>query len=218
MVTERNNNTAQQQNSAPALDVEKIAKKALALAMMGEKNIVLDRFDLTLAITEIVHALGEFITPFGTEEILKHMEKYAVGEGLHALYIIVPDAAVDIVRSLNRDFIEAARTVLLYANNEDWWENLARVIEKYVTDKVREKYDRNWSAAKELLSRAAEAGFGVETIKRGDGTLEYKIAAPTGNSTSVYYNVDGCVYAIGYDPLWYVEYRFELCHDSGGQK
>ena len=188
-----------------------IAKKALALAMMREKSIVLDRFDLTLAMAELRYALGVDVD--GEAALRFVEEKYGVGEGVYAIYIIVPDEAVDdVVRRLDRDLVEAMRVVLLNIQ-EEWRGVVARVLEAYATKKVRERYDRNWSVARELLRRATEAGFSVEALKHGDEAV-YRITAPTGESASVYYHPNGCVHAYERDPLWFVEYRFKPCHSG----
>jgi hypothetical protein len=199
---------AWQQNSAPNVDIEKLARQALVVAMMRERSNVVRSTELELAVVQTAYAIYN-ADDVDVDLVLKQLEKYAIKRP--GIYVVVPDDAVDVIKKLDEEFIEAMSAVLFFADEicetKDHWNILARTVEKYVTDKITDEYDREWSAAKELLTRAADAGFNIEVKQHADGQIEYRITAPTGDSTSVYYTR-----ACGdFEALWYVKYRFKPC-------
>jgi hypothetical protein len=174
------------------LDMEKIAKKALALAVLRNRSVTIGGFDIKEALWDILEALRVDKDTVDYEDILKVLDKYRVYAGEESdsdLFII---AEYDVKSIASSGFIRA-----LWETDYDM---LEEAVEKYLHDMLSE-CTTGWSSAKEALWRAKDAGFEIRVSHKYidsvyAGYIEYTVKAITGEEFKIYENIVYCNYCI----------------------
>ncbi|MGC9050090.1 hypothetical protein [Pyrobaculum sp.] len=175
-----------------ALDVEKLAKQAAALAVLRNQSVVIGGYEIKEALWDLLEALRVDEDAVDYDDVVKALDRYRVYAG--------EESDSDIFIIANYDVKSIADSGFIRALLETSYNVLEEAVEKYLSGMLS-GCTTEWSSAREALRRSEDAGFEIYVTheyinSEYEGYIEYTVKAPTGEEFKIYKNIDYCNYCI----------------------